>query len=98
MKDLGQPLPFSPQPNGWPIRSDDWISKEMLDRRLRLAQMLAQRVPMASAEQMGRLEKLMATSLPAQSKSRLLVTQALAQKNPSQAVLMWLASPDMLWS
>jgi len=98
MKDMGQPLPFSPQPNGWPIRSEDWISKEMLDRRLRLAQMLVQRAPLLNPEKLARFEKLINSSLLPQSKSHKPVTQAFAQNKPTQALLMWLASPDLLWS
>jgi len=74
------------------------ISKELLDRRLRLAQMLVQRAPNASAEQVARLETLITTSLQPEGKALLSVTQALAQNNPTQALLMWLASPDLLWS
>ena len=35
--DLGQPIPWCPQPNGWPIQSAEWVSKEMIDRRIRYA-------------------------------------------------------------
>ena len=37
LENLGQPLPRCPQPNGWPIKSTDWISKELIDRRIRYA-------------------------------------------------------------
>lgn len=43
--DLGQALPRCPQPNGWPIRSEEWISKEMLDRRIRYAVLLLKDAP-----------------------------------------------------
>lgn len=36
-KELGQSYDQCPQPNGWSDLKQDWISKEMLDRRIRYA-------------------------------------------------------------
>ena len=36
-KELGQSFDECPQPNGWSDRKGDWLSKEMLDRRVREA-------------------------------------------------------------
>lgn len=36
-KELGQAWDECPQPNGWSDLSADWISKELLDRRIRVA-------------------------------------------------------------
>ena len=44
LTELGQPVHFCPQPNGWPLQSRDWISKEMLDRRVRYAFQFSTRV------------------------------------------------------
>jgi uncharacterized protein (DUF1800 family) len=60
MRDLGQALPYSPQPNGWPIRSDEWISKELLDRRLRTLQLFVQKSPLITAQNSHRLKKIIA--------------------------------------
>jgi len=40
MEELGQSYNKCPQPNGWSDLKADWISKEMLDRRLRLSYIL----------------------------------------------------------
>jgi uncharacterized protein (DUF1800 family) len=97
--DLGQPLPRCPQPNGWPIRSADWLSRELLDRRVRLAQLLAQaavRGAGAGAASRERVAELVAAAGVGESRS--LVEQALAQRDPARALaLVWL-SPEFLWS
>jgi uncharacterized protein (DUF1800 family) len=41
-KELGQSYDECPQPNGWSDLRQDWISKEMLDRRIRYAYHLGQ--------------------------------------------------------
>lgn len=98
MRDLGQALPYSPQPNGWPIRSDEWISKELLDRRLRALQMFAQKSPLIDHQNVDRLQQLIAATLDPQGQSFRLVEQSLRTHTPLQTVMMWLASPEMLWS
>ena len=40
LEELGQSYNKCPQPNGWSDLKADWISKEMLDRRLRLSYIL----------------------------------------------------------
>jgi uncharacterized protein (DUF1800 family) len=49
-KELGQAYDECPQPNGWPDTKKDWISKELLDRRLRYSLHLGRRVDGEKAE------------------------------------------------
>jgi uncharacterized protein (DUF1800 family) len=42
MKELGQPLDECPQPNGWSELATDWVSKTLLDRRVRTAYVIAE--------------------------------------------------------
>jgi uncharacterized protein (DUF1800 family) len=99
LADLGQPLPRCPQPNGWPIRSADWLSRELLDRRVRLAQLLAQAaVRSAGAAARERVAELVAAEGAGLGEGRSLVEQALAERDPARALaLVWL-SPEFLWS
>jgi uncharacterized protein (DUF1800 family) len=99
LADLGQPLPRCPQPNGWPIRSADWLSRELLDRRVRLAQLLAQAaVRSAGAAARDRVAELVAAEGAGLGEGRSLVEQALAERDPARALaLVWL-SPEFLWS
>lgn len=98
MQDLGQPLPFSPQPNGWPIFSDEWISKELLDRRLRALQFFIQKSPLVQGEGITRLHSKVVAHLGAESKALKAIDHEIRSGSPKKAALMWLASPDMLWS
>jgi len=43
-KELGQSYDECPQPNGWSDLKQDWISKEMLDRRVRYAYHLGHQI------------------------------------------------------
>jgi uncharacterized protein (DUF1800 family) len=100
--DLGQALPRCPQPNGWPIRSSDWLSRELLDRRARLSQLLATMVVReAGAPAQERVAALVDTHWPAEpgvGGGGTLARQALARRDPARALaLMWL-SPEFLWS
>lgn len=99
LADLGQPLPRCPQPNGWPIRSSEWLSRELLDRRVRLAQLLAQAVVRsAGATARERVAELVAAAGAGLGEGRALAEQALAQRDPARALaLVWL-SPEFLWS
>ena len=47
--DLGEPFGAPPQPNGWPDTEADWLSKAMLDRRVRYISNLP-RVTFSSGE------------------------------------------------
>jgi uncharacterized protein (DUF1800 family) len=100
--DLGQPIPRCPQPNGWPIRSSDWLSRELLDRRVRWSQLLAQGwVRVAGARARPRVEALVAGHWPDggdASTGRALAHAALARGDVAHALaLVWL-SPEFLWS
>jgi len=95
--DLGQPLPRCPQPNGWPIRSADWISKEMLDRRVRLSLVLQRQFASAQPDGKAFFEQVVAPSLPDTPDARLVLDTARAGRL-AQAFVLWHASPSMMWS
>lgn len=102
LADLGQALPRCPQPNGWPIASSDWLSRELLDRRVRLAQLLAQGVVRSSgATAADRIEAAVRRheAAPAEgSGGWALAAKALIERDPVRALaLLWL-SPEFLWS
>lgn len=59
LADLGQPLPRCPQPNGWPIKSTDWISKELIDRRIRYALLMQKDRPRARPSRSDEAHALM---------------------------------------
>ncbi len=44
LDELGQAIHDCPQPNGWSLQSQDWISREMLERRLRYGYHLTRRI------------------------------------------------------
>lgn len=98
--DLGQGLPRCPQPNGWPIRSTDWISKEMLDRRLRVLGVLAD---MSRRTGMGQqaLRRIVAgcqRDVPPQETAAQLLLKPEVQADMRLAWIAYLASPTLLWS
>lgn len=98
--DLGQELPRCPQPNGWPILSSDWISKEMLDRRLRVLSVLANQAQRAGQLVDLQLKLLGAVrrDLPAESIARGLFESARDSRDLRLALIAYFASPTMLWS
>ena len=49
-KELGQAYDECSQPNGWPDTKKDWISKELLDRRLRYSFGLGRRIKSEKVE------------------------------------------------
>lgn len=98
--DLGQELPRCPQPNGWPIRSSDWMSKELLDRRLRILGVL---VDMARrAGKAGEAQARMISGVRRDLEEDSLAARLLARsEGPTDMKLSWItyfASPTMLWS
>lgn len=84
LEELGQALPRCPQPDGWPILSTGWLSREMLDRRIRYALQLARSL---SAARLQALARQGAWSVSGQGRTELVEDLAL-----------WLVSPDRLWS
>jgi uncharacterized protein (DUF1800 family) len=98
MGDLGQPLPRCPQPNGWPIRSADWISKELLDRRVRYAGVIATELMRQQQPVLQLLEEQSKRHLAAGSAETDLVRRALDARDPRTAATWLLVSPSLLWS
>lgn len=98
LHDLGQALPRCPQPNGWPIKSVDWLSREMLDRRVRWVQMMVPdmlRGPRRlSPDALGDLLKAQLPDGQALTNAQ----AALARRDPATALSLLLLSPEFLWS
>lgn len=95
LTELGQPLHDCPQPNGWPLLSRDWISREMMDRRVRYAYQLAPRIPQG--------EQTLSRILEQQHSSNGSLAQKMtALKGKGHAVndlwAAYLVSPEFLWS
>ena len=84
LEELGQALPRCPQPDGWPIGSSGWLSREMLDRRIRYALQLARGL---SAPRLQALARQGSWSVSGQGRTELVEDLAL-----------WLVSPERLWS
>jgi uncharacterized protein (DUF1800 family) len=95
--ELGQPVHNCPQPNGWPLHSREWISREMLDRRLRYAYQFAGRIPDAAAALRRQLQRQLGPEHPlAQT-----VLAGMAPGSGHTVRSLWAAfftSPEMLWS
>lgn len=96
--DLGQPLPRCPQPNGWPIRSSDWISKEMLDRRVRYLPIAFNDITRMNSNYFDELSAQCARFLPEKGADVLAIETALKRKDTRLAHSLFHASPSLLWS
>ncbi len=99
LHDMGQALPRCPQPNGWPIKSVDWLSREMLDRRIRWAQMMAPdmlRGPQRLSPEA--VAGLVQSQLPEGSAAQASAQAALARRDAATALSLLLLSPEFLWS
>jgi uncharacterized protein (DUF1800 family) len=97
LENIGHAIPFCPQPNGWPIKSDGWLSKEMLDRRVRLARAISIQGAKSDPDQPARTRRLMDTHLAPDSPYRSLL-QTVLGKQPTQAAVLLLLSPELLRS
>lgn len=103
--DLGQDLPRCPQPNGWFIQSSDWISKETLDRRARVAQHFARQWVRSAAAEPARLQAMKDLAqatlardfVPGQADHQV-VQAAWAQKDPIATLVLMHVSPSLMWS
>jgi uncharacterized protein (DUF1800 family) len=95
LSELGQPVHFCPQPNGWSLQSRDWISKEMLDRRVRYAFQFANRV-----RQPGTLMQVLQRQQGAGPLAQQLRAAGAVAEGPARRGIWaaFLTSPDMLWS
>jgi uncharacterized protein (DUF1800 family) len=98
--DLGQEIPRCPQPNGWPIRSVDWISKEMLDRRLRVLSVLGgeERRAGRALDMRVNVSLAAARDLHENSPARSVFKQADTFNDARLGLIAFFASPEILWS
>lgn len=103
--DLGQELPRCPQPNGWFIRSSDWISKETLDRRARAAQHFARQWARdaggdpAKRQAIGqRVNTILARDFVVGQPDHGVVQAAWAQRDLVKTLVLMQVSPSLLWS
>ncbi len=98
IRDLGMPLPFCPQPDGWPIKSSDWLSGEMLDRRVRTAVYLAKNSELVRENKSSSIDKLVERTIPRDAPSHTVIRASLARGELADALTLWALSPDVLWS
>ena len=98
VKDLGHALPHCPQPDGWPIKSADWISKELLDRRLRFSLVMAGDLRRADRLSAGLVQQIMDREVPEGSPSRAVVRDALSAHQVPRALALLMIAPELLWS
>jgi uncharacterized protein (DUF1800 family) len=98
LADLGQALPRCPQPDGWPIRSSDWVSREMLDRRVRFMALVSRdwlaATPKAAATLSARIDE----HLRPDSTSARILQEALRYGDIGGAHTLFHISPELLWS
>ena len=98
LRDLGQALPWCPQPDGWPIRSTDWMSKELLDRRVRHALLSAEGLWRQGDISEHSVTALAARELNPHSPSIDIVRRSVSQGQIAQALALLMVSPELLWS
>ena len=95
LADLGQAVHQCPQPNGWSLFSRDWISREMMDRRIRFAFEFARRIPDAEA----RLQAVLARQQgPGSAIAQALNSARAKGLDPRARWTAYLTSPELLWS
>jgi uncharacterized protein (DUF1800 family) len=91
MKELGRPLDECPQPNGWSELAADWLSKALLDRRVRTAYLIGTVTQSLAPDALGAYaDRLMGADSPA----------ALSVKRAESmplAIATLLTSPQFLW-
>lgn len=103
--DLGQDLPRCPQPNGWFIQSNDWISKETLDRRARAVQHFARQWVRSTAAERTRLQTMKELTraaldrdfVPGQPDHQV-VQAAWSQQDWVKTLVLLHVSPSLMWS
>lgn len=99
LEELGQAIPRCPQPDGWPIRSQAWLSREMLDRRIRYAWQFSARPGLAA--QRERIGEVMRSELVAGSPLQQEVATAIRQGGRDglrTGLSLWLTSSEFIWS
>ncbi|HVY20989.1 MAG TPA: DUF1800 family protein [Bauldia sp.] len=91
MKELGRPLDESPQPNGWSELAADWLSKALLDRRVRTAYLIGTATQDLLPDALGSYaDRLMGVD----SAAALSVKRA---ESMPLAIATLLTSPQFLW-
>jgi uncharacterized protein (DUF1800 family) len=103
--DLGQALPRCPQPNGWFIKSSEWISKETLDRRARVTQHFARQWVRDTGAAPGKgqstrelVQTILARDfLPGQPDHEV-VQKAWSERDLIKTLVLMHVSPSLLWS
>ena len=95
LSELGQAIHNCPQPNGWSLYDRDWLSKEMLDRRIRYAFQFAPRL----VSQGDQLDEVVLRQHGEQS--AIFKTLKQARRRPDQSLrslwAVYLTSPALLW-
>ena len=95
LSELGQAIHNCPQPNGWSLYDRDWLSKEMLDRRIRYAFQFASRL----VSQGDQLNEVVVRQHGEQS--AIFKTLKQARRMPDQSLrslwAVYLTSPAILW-
>jgi uncharacterized protein (DUF1800 family) len=95
LSELGQAIHNCPQPNGWSLYDRDWLSKEMLDRRIRYAFQFAPRL----VSQGDQLNEVVLRQHGEQSS--IFKTLQQARRMPDQSLrslwAVYLTSPAILW-
>lgn len=95
LAELGQAIHNCPQPNGWSLYDRDWLSKEMLDRRIRYAFQFAPRL----VSQGDQLNEVVIRQHGEQS--AIFKTLKQARRMPDQSLrslwAVYLTSPAILW-
>ena len=95
LSELGQAIHNCPQPNGWSLYDRDWLSNEMLDRRIRSAFQFAPRL----VSQGDQLNEVVLRQHGEQS--AIFKTLQQARRMPDQSLrslwAVYLTSPAILW-
>jgi uncharacterized protein (DUF1800 family) len=91
-RELGQAYDQCPQPNGYPDQKSDWISKETLDRRLRLAYFFGQQISGEVAESLKAYAKLLG------GPDSILALKVARAGSKIEATALLLSSPQFLKS
>lgn len=89
--EMGQPAGRAPSPQGWPDTTADWLAPDALWKRVEWAARLAeQHGAMADARELAALS--FGADLSAGTRRE--IERA---ESGSQALALWLASPEMVW-
>ena len=89
-REMGQSLDECPQPNGWSDLKQDWVSEELLDRRIRYSNILGHKVDAATVASLGDYCDRLA------GKDSDLATRVRRAETGVHATMMVLCSPQFL--